>query len=71
MADMRHLIENFDKSVREGFKDYYIVSKSRIDNLIFCFEDGAKRIKQLTDIINEQQKVIEKLSKELAGISTP
>ena len=71
MADMRNLIESFDKSVRDGFKDYYIVSKSRIDNIIFCFEDGAKRIKQLTDMVNEQQEVIEKLSKELAGISTP
>ena len=71
MADMRNLIESFDKSVREGFKDYYIVSKSRIDNIIFCFEDGEKRIKELTDIINDQQKVIKKLSKELANTSTP
>lgn len=71
MADMRNLIESFDQSIRESFKDYYIVSKSRMDNLVFCYESGAKRIKQLTDMVNEQQEVIEKLSKELAGISTP
>ena len=56
MADMRNLIESFDQSIRESFKDYYIVSKSRMDNLVFCYESGAKRIKELTEIINEQQK---------------
>lgn len=71
MSNMEHLIKSFDQSIRESFKDCYIVSKSRMENLVFCFESGAKRIKELTEIINEQQKVIEKLSKELAETTTP
>ena len=67
MSNMRLLIESFDRTAKENIKDYYIVSRSRLDNLIFCFEDGAKRIKELTEIINDQQKTIEMLSKELTN----
>jgi hypothetical protein len=48
--------------VREELEDYYIVSKSRIDNLISCFEGGAKRIQDLTKIIEEQQSEIARMT---------
>lgn len=62
---MQKLIEITDLKAREEFGDYYIVSKSRIDNLISCFEGGAKRIEELTKIIEEQQAEIARLSLSL------
>ena len=59
---MQKLIDIADLKAREEFGDYYIVSKSRIDNLVSCFEDGAKRIEELTKIIEEQQSEIARLS---------
>lgn len=59
---MQKLIEITDLKAREEFGDYYIVSKSRIDNLISCFEGGAKRIEELTKIIEEQQSEIARLA---------
>ena len=59
---MQKLIDVTDLKVREELEDYYIVSKSRIDNLISCFESGAKRIQDLTKIIEEQQAEIAQLS---------
>lgn len=59
---MRKLIDIADLKAREELGDYYIVSKSRIDNLISCFEGGAKRIEELTKIIEEQQAEIARLS---------
>lgn len=41
---MQKLIDIADLKAREELGDYYIVSKSRIENLISCFEGGAKRI---------------------------
>ena len=59
---MKKLIDLVDAKAKEDMGDYYIVSKERMDNLISCFNDGAKRIATLTKIINEQQEQIRKLS---------
>ena len=62
---MQKLIEITDLKAREELGDYYIVSKSRIENLVSCFEGGAKRIEELTKIIEEQQAEIARLSLSL------
>ena len=62
---MQKLIDFTDLKVREELGDYYIVSKSRIDNLISCFEGGAKRIADLTKMVEEQQAEIARLSMHL------
>lgn len=63
---IQRLIDYVDLAAKEELGEYLIVSKSRIDNLIGCFEGGAKRIKELTEIINEQQETIRKLSIDIA-----
>lgn len=68
---MQKLIDVTDLKVREELEDYYIVSKSRIDNLISCFEGGAKRIQELTKIIEEQQADIARLSRSLVKEEAP
>lgn len=59
---VQKLIDITDLKAREEFGDYYIVSKSRIENLLSCFDGGAKRIAELTKIIEEQQAEIARLS---------
>ena len=59
---MQKLIDITDLKAREELGDYYVVSKSRINNLISCFEDGAKRIAELTKMVEEQQTEIARLS---------
>jgi len=59
---MQKLIDVTDLKVREELGDYYIVSKSRIENLISTFEGGAKRIAELTKMVEEQQAEIARLS---------
>lgn len=44
----RKLLEMSDKIAREELGDYYIISKSRMDNYIDCLEKGAKQIQDLT-----------------------
>jgi hypothetical protein len=59
------IIEIADKQFREELDDYYIVSKSRIDNLVSCFEQQADQIKRLTKIIAEQQEKLADFEKIL------
>lgn len=59
---MQKLIDITDLKAREVLGDYYIVSKSRIENLISTFEGGAKRIAELTKMVEEQQAEIARLS---------
>ena len=59
---MQKLIDITDLKAREELGDYYIISKSRIDNLISCFEGGVKRIAELTKMVEEQQTEIARLS---------
>jgi DNA-binding protein len=40
----RKLIETTDKNCRDELDEYYIISKSRMDNIIHCLESGAKEI---------------------------
>lgn len=47
MSNFRRMIELTDKAAREEFEEYYIVSKSRMDNYISCLEQGAESIKNL------------------------
>ena len=62
---MKKLIDITDLKAREELGDYYIVSKSRIENIISCFEGGAKRIAELTRMVEEQQAEIAQLSMQL------
>jgi hypothetical protein len=59
------IIEIADKQFREELDDYYIVSKSRINNLVSCFEQQADHIKRLTKIISEQQEKLADFEKIL------
>jgi hypothetical protein len=59
----RKLIEESDKQIREDIGEYYFISKSRIENLFICVEQGAKRIAELSKIIDEQQQEIKNLVK--------
>lgn len=45
----RSLVEMSDKLVREELEDYFIVHKSRADNMINCLETGAKNITELRE----------------------
>lgn len=45
----RKLLEISDKIAKEELGDYYIISKSRMDNYIHCLESGAEQIRRLKD----------------------
>jgi hypothetical protein len=62
---MQKLIDMGDAKARELMDGYYIVDKSRLENLVSCFESGAKRIAELTAIVAEQQKEINLLTKQI------
>lgn len=59
---MQKLLDIIDSKVREDIGDYYIVPKSRIENLVSGFEGAKKRIAELTEMIKEQQSEVERLS---------
>jgi len=63
------MIETMDQKIREEMGEYYIVSKTRLQNLLDCFDGGAKRIVELTEIINKQQVEIGRLSRQLIDIA--
>ena len=63
--NFRSLIEMCDKRIKEDIKDYYFISKDRMEELINNFEKQCGRIKELSSIISDQQYQIEKLQKEL------
>ena len=65
----RRMIEMCDSSIKEEIGDYYFISKDKMNNLISCVEGGAKRIWELTKIVQEQQQEIERLSKSLLEVS--
>lgn len=44
----RNLLEMSDKIAREELGDYYVMSASRMHNMLDCLESGAKQIQQLT-----------------------
>jgi len=62
---MKKLVDFCDEKAREELGDYYIVSKSRYDNLMDCFEKQAKLIKDQSNIISEQQDQLLLLEREL------
>lgn len=59
---MKKLIEIVDKSIREEIGGYYIVSESRMNNILDILKDGAKRIGEMSKIIENQQDEIKRLS---------
>ncbi len=58
---MRRLLELEELKVRDTLEDYMIVKKDRIENMLHCIENGARRIKELSVIIAEQQEEINKI----------
>jgi len=66
--NLKGLIEFTDNEIRKEFGEYYIMSKSRVENIISAFENGAKRIAELSEVVARQQEDIAKLSKELFEI---
>lgn len=61
----RTLTEMCDKNIREQIGEFYFISKSRMDNFLSCLESGAKSIKDMSDIIADQQEQIKILQNEL------
>jgi len=49
MSGFKKLVEISDKAAREELGNYYIVSESRINNMIQCLEEGAKQIQSLRE----------------------
>ena len=39
----RRLVELSDTKIREDIGDFYFISKSRLDNMIYNLEEGAKK----------------------------
>lgn len=70
---LRNLIEQGDKNFRKELGDYYIISKSRMENVINVIETQSKHIKELTKTIEEQQDNLLLFEKELLkdGVSIP
>lgn len=64
---IRKLIEFTEEKAKEELGEYYIVSKSRLDNIVCCVENGAKRISELTKIIEKQQEEIKTLQMTILG----
>lgn len=62
---MKRLIEMADKQIRDELEDYYIVPKSRLENIMICFETGAARIKELTTKVADQQEEIARLVRQI------
>ena len=62
---LKRLIEMCDKDMRESLEGYYFISKTRMDELILNFEKQAFRIRELTQIISDQQEQILNLEQEL------
>jgi hypothetical protein len=62
---MRRLIEIADKNFREELGDFFIVSKSRLDNVLDCLEQGAEKIRELKGIVELQKIQISNLEKRL------
>ena len=59
------LLDETDKQAREALGEYYIVSKSPMDNYINCLESGAQRIKSLEE---ENLKLRTKINKLMTKI---
>ena len=59
---VRRLIDIGDKEARETLGDYYILSKSRLENILICIERGAQTIKDLSAVVAEQQEQIGRLA---------
>ena len=66
---LKTLIDHSDQSLREELGEYVIISKSRIENLVDCFESGAKTIQELTQKVSEQQQEISRLSIMLLSVN--
>jgi hypothetical protein len=62
---MRNLILLADEKIRAEMGEYYIVPKNRLENLLLCFEKGAKRITELTEIVKNLEDEVVRISKEL------
>lgn len=60
--DMMKLIEFGDKKIREEVGDYYIVSKSRLENILQCLETGKELVKELSATVAAQQEEIARLA---------
>ena len=60
----RRLVEMCDSNIRKEIGDFYFISRSRMDNMIFNLEQGAKIISELTEIIARQQAQIEELQRQ-------
>ena len=61
----RRLVDMCDKDIKDTLGDYYFISKDKMENLLIVVEGGAKRIKELTKIVEEQQQEIERLTMSL------
>ena len=61
----RSLLELSDKAARKELGNYYVISESRMDNYIFCLEDGAKRIRHLEEENTKLRKQVIELEESL------
>ena len=61
----KKLIEMCDENIRKEMDDFYYISKDRMNNLLSSFDSQAKAIRDMTEVISEQQKIITQLQKEL------
>jgi hypothetical protein len=47
------------------------VPKNRLENLLLCFEKGAKRITELTEIVKNLEDEVARINKEVIVFEEP
>ena len=68
----KKLLDETDKTARETLGEYYIVSKSRMDNYLSCLESGSQRIRSLEDEnFSLRSKVSELMREDLTKENLP
>lgn len=61
----RKLTKMCDERIRTEMGDFYFISKNKMDDLLSLFERQTVRIKELTEIISDQQEQLQEQLKNL------
>ena len=67
-SSFRKLIDFTDDKAREEMGDYYIVSESRMNNILHCVESGAEQIKRSAKEYAALRAEIERKDDALRGL---
>jgi hypothetical protein len=62
---LKKLLDFADQEIRNVMGDYYIISKSRMEDIMRNLTAGAERHAELSKMVSDQQKEIATLSRML------